>query len=201
LRINETVYNKNSPITLLSEYQMREHGIVVDSVASKHFTAKGTPDTQTLYASDVVRCPLLDRGGLMGITLYPVEDGDEEKYEIFDLTSDQTWIPRSFMNESLAYNVNTPTTLKTLFHNIPVVSDSMSFYDPTDNDMVSIGTSVKLQITPFVEALTFTQLTGTAGVGSTMTHNPCDQPESTALATKAWHRVIHKDLDPVLLQP
>ena len=72
----------------LSEYQMREHGIVVDSVASKHYTAQGVPGTQTLYASDVVRCPLVDRGGLMGITLYPVEDGDEDRYEIFDITSD-----------------------------------------------------------------------------------------------------------------
>ena len=61
LQVNEAIYNKNSPITLLSEYQMREHGLVVDSVASKHFSAPGTPGTQTLYVSDVVKCPLVDR--------------------------------------------------------------------------------------------------------------------------------------------
>src|SRR5687767_7058597 len=106
--INETVYNQNSPITLLSEYQMREHGIVVDSVATKHNSTHGTPGTQTLCASDVVRCPLLDRGGLMGITLYPVEDGDEDLYEMFDLTSDQPWTPRYFMSDSMIYHVETP---------------------------------------------------------------------------------------------
>ena len=93
LQVNEAVYNKNSPITLLSEYQMREYGLVVDSVASKHLSAPGTPGTQTLYVTDVVRCPLVDRGGLMGVTLYPVEDGDDNKYEIFNVTSDVPWTP------------------------------------------------------------------------------------------------------------
>ena len=36
LRIHETPYNEHSPITLLSEYQIREHGLVIDSVAAKH---------------------------------------------------------------------------------------------------------------------------------------------------------------------
>lgn len=38
LQVHEAVYNQNSTITLLSEYQMREYGIVVDSVATKHLT-------------------------------------------------------------------------------------------------------------------------------------------------------------------
>lgn len=36
LKINEAPYNPLSPITLLSEYQIREHGLVIDSVAKKH---------------------------------------------------------------------------------------------------------------------------------------------------------------------
>ena len=36
LRINEAPYYKNSPITLLSEYKIRDYGLVIDSVATKH---------------------------------------------------------------------------------------------------------------------------------------------------------------------
>jgi hypothetical protein len=36
LRIHETPYNHGSPVTLLSEYQIREFGLIVDSVAAKH---------------------------------------------------------------------------------------------------------------------------------------------------------------------
>lgn len=52
IQLHEAVYNQDSIITLLSEYQMREYGIVVGSVASKHLTTNGQRGTQTLYVSD-----------------------------------------------------------------------------------------------------------------------------------------------------
>ena len=64
LCVNEAVYNQHSPITLLAEYQMREFGLIVDSVATKHYTAPNVPGTQTLYVSDIVKCPMVDRGVL-----------------------------------------------------------------------------------------------------------------------------------------
>ena len=36
LKVNEAPYIPKSPITLLSEYQIREYGLVIDSVAKKH---------------------------------------------------------------------------------------------------------------------------------------------------------------------
>lgn len=57
LQVHEAVYNKNSTITLLSEYQLREHGVVIDSVARKHLSTGGTYGTQTLYASEGKECP------------------------------------------------------------------------------------------------------------------------------------------------
>ena len=36
LKVNQAPLNKNSPITLLSEYQIREYGLIIDSVAQKH---------------------------------------------------------------------------------------------------------------------------------------------------------------------
>ena len=89
--MHEAVYNKNSFITLLSEYQLREHGIVIKSVAKKHLSTGGTYGTHTLYASEGKECPLIDKGGLMGIQVYSIEDGDEAKYDIIDVTSTKTW--------------------------------------------------------------------------------------------------------------
>ena len=101
------MYNQHSPITLLAEYQMREFGLIVDSVASKHFSAPNVPGTQTLYVSDVVKCPMVDRGGLMALVLHPIEDGDEDKYEIFDVISDNPWTPCHYMHNVQAYQVTT----------------------------------------------------------------------------------------------
>ena len=54
LKVHEAPYNPQSPITLLSEYQIREYGLVVDSVARKHKSAHGMSGTQSFQ---------LDNGG------------------------------------------------------------------------------------------------------------------------------------------
>jgi hypothetical protein len=41
LQIHEAPYMKDSNVTLVSEYQAREHGIVIDSVSKRH-KANGT---------------------------------------------------------------------------------------------------------------------------------------------------------------
>ena len=61
LQVHEAVYNHNSTITLLSEYQVREYSIVIDFVASKHLTTDGKRGTQILYAFEHVKCPLNDK--------------------------------------------------------------------------------------------------------------------------------------------
>ena len=120
----------------------------------------------------------------MGVTLYPVEDGDEDKYEIFDITSDQPWVPRSFQTKSMACNVTTPPTSKTLICNIPNVSDSLTYFDPKDGEVESLGNNIQLQIAPFVEALTYHQVTGSAGGVCPLSPPPCD--ESHLLHTEAF---------------
>ena len=97
LKINEAAYNAGSPITLLSEYQIREHGYIVDSVASKHKTSLNTYGTLRIVLSDDIYLPFVDRGGLMGFEILPVEEGDIDemhpKYDVFELTSAQKWVP------------------------------------------------------------------------------------------------------------
>ena len=66
LKINEAVYNEGCPVTLLSEYQIREHGFVIDSVATKHLKAPGIHGQQRLVLNEDVHIPFQDRGGING---------------------------------------------------------------------------------------------------------------------------------------
>ena len=85
LKINRAPINKNSPIALISEYQVREYDIVIDSVAKKHQSSNGTYDTQLFQVSADVSIKFEDKGGLLGFELLPIEDGDEEIYEMFEM--------------------------------------------------------------------------------------------------------------------
>ena len=96
LQINEALYLKNNPITLISEYQVRQYGLVIDSVAIKHRTTDGKFGTQQLYVSPELSILFEDTGALMGFEVLPMEKGDEEKYEIHMITGDKTWKPYKF---------------------------------------------------------------------------------------------------------
>jgi hypothetical protein len=96
LLIHEAPYNANSPLTLISEYQAREYGTIIDSVSRRHKTISGSYGTQRMMVSSDVYVPFLDRGGLMGFEVLPWKIGDEERFEIFTITSDEKWTPRCF---------------------------------------------------------------------------------------------------------
>jgi hypothetical protein len=67
LKVNEAPINPESPITLLSEYQIREYGLVIDSVARKHKSSHDKQGTQHFYLSQDVYIDFEDRGGTYGI--------------------------------------------------------------------------------------------------------------------------------------
>ena len=99
LQINEAPYNSNSPVTLLSEYQARDHGTIIDSVSCRHKTISGTFGTQRMMVSPTVCVSFVDRGGLMGFEVLPWEVGDEYRYEIFEITSDKKWTPSWYLQD------------------------------------------------------------------------------------------------------
>ena len=105
LKINEAVYNEGSPVTLLSEYQMRDHGYVVDSVAAKHKSSPNTYGTQRLILNDVVHVPFEDRGGIMGFEILPILPGEidevDPKLDIFEMTSPTKWVPARFRSTTI----------------------------------------------------------------------------------------------------
>ena len=54
----------------MSEYQVREKGYIVDSVATKHKKSATEYGTQRIQLNDDVYVPLVDLGGIMGLRFY-----------------------------------------------------------------------------------------------------------------------------------
>lgn len=137
------------------------------------------------YMYQTVKCPLVDRGGLMRVKLYPYEEGDDEKYEIFTITSDQPWKPRSYQEGKSAFmakNVKKEKAHK-IIQNVKIEGNDPNYYDPSDNNKPIYGSEVALSLDD--QAI--------------LTMDEADS-EAHVYATKVWHRVKHKELDPVHLQ-
>ena len=100
LKVHEAPYNSQSPITLLSEYQIREYGLVIDSVAKKHMSSHGMKGTQRFELNKWVHINFEDRGGLMGFELLPIEPGDEDRYDVITITNPERWYPNKYQNTS-----------------------------------------------------------------------------------------------------
>ncbi len=100
LKINIASYNASSSITLHSAYQSREHGYIVGSVATKKESSADTSRTQQLILNKRIHIPFEDRGGNMGFEILLIEDDIMEelysRYDTFELTSCQKWIPVRF---------------------------------------------------------------------------------------------------------
>ena len=105
LKANEATYKADNPITLLSEYQIREYGMVIDSVAIKHKKSATEFGTQRFELSSLLHIPFEDRGGIMGFEILPItkddfDDNGQPLYEVFTISGEKKWTPRKFTKES-----------------------------------------------------------------------------------------------------
>ena len=113
LKINEAPFNEGCPITLLSEYQVRDHGFILDSVATKHKKGPGQWGTQRLELNDVVHLPFQDLGALMGFEILEITEEDLKAMDplnpgidVFEITSPKKWIPKRFWNVNMSSEDN-----------------------------------------------------------------------------------------------
>jgi hypothetical protein len=98
---NEMVFNTSSFITLLSEYQIREYGGVIDSVASHHKRSQKTNDygTQCFQPNKVVIIPFKNNGALMTFDTREPTMKEMESFHaktlpnVITITSDKPWVP------------------------------------------------------------------------------------------------------------
>lgn len=89
IQINEAVYVEGNPTSLLSTFQAREHGVMVNDVAKRH------GGTQNIMA-DGVNIPMLIKNGLLTIPVQAPSIRERDELPRIILTSDQEWTTNSF---------------------------------------------------------------------------------------------------------
>ena len=106
LRAKHMVLNQGSPHTLLSEYQMRETGLVVDTVAKHHLKDnEGSYGTQSITLQDGKVIILNIRAALM--TFKSVQPTLEEynKLPVYDIGL-ENWSPRGHYDDDSIFGQN-----------------------------------------------------------------------------------------------
>ena len=89
MEINEAVYVEGNPTSLLSTFQAREHGVVINDVAKRH------GGTQNMIV-DGFNIPMLIRNGLLTISVQAPSIQERDELPRVVLTSDQEWITSDF---------------------------------------------------------------------------------------------------------
>jgi Reverse transcriptase (RNA-dependent DNA polymerase) len=104
LRVNEAAFNPESRVTLLSEYQVREFGCVIDSVSKSHKTAhKGNQyGSQSFMPTEDVTIQLHSKAALMTFPISMPTEMDLLSMDIIDITSDDPWVPHTYNSEDNA---------------------------------------------------------------------------------------------------
>ena len=120
----------------------------------------------------------------MGFELLPIEDGDEDIFDMFSITSPEKWTPRKFVKDIYDYDqYYDPNDLNDLDSEYPASLNHLSLKPICDDENDRINDydchNDRFDV-------------------SSMSHSMI---ESHVLATATWHRVIHKDIDPVLIRP
>lgn len=187
LKVHEAPYNANSPITLLSEYQIREYGLIIDSIAMWHHTGLNTTDTLHFLVNSHVHINFkgLEGGGLMGIKILPIDKEDQDLYDVITITSTERWRPHRFAQ----------------------TDPKPYYYDPNDQDNqneASYPAMVNHLQTPLEVGLdTGEDSLNNMSEEDSMT-TMCDyQPfvETQVLATATWHKIIYQEIDLRILRP
>ena len=103
--IHEGVYNSGSPHTLISAFQVRNSGVILDSVARNHrLTHDGLYGTQSIYhdADDPnSRIEFTLMNGLMTFEVSKPSMKDIRTMPIFWLTANNKWQPSSFNDDNI----------------------------------------------------------------------------------------------------
>jgi hypothetical protein len=134
IRAHETVYNEGSPTTLISEFQVRSHGLVIDSVHKEHVASiDGRKGTQSFYLSEDDAIPLVMKGGLMTFENREPSTEDYERLDVIEITGSNRWRPRHFYDDLEAIPSLADEAIKGFHTQAPVMDDT--FYETTqEND-------------------------------------------------------------------
>jgi hypothetical protein len=105
LKVTEAVYYQDNPITLLSKYQIRKYGFVIDSVAKKHRKSSTNMGSQQFVLSQHLLVPFDDRQGITDF------HNSKPLYDVFEITGAAKWTSSQFCLSSLYLLVHTSTPI------------------------------------------------------------------------------------------
>jgi hypothetical protein len=135
LQVHEAPHMQDSNVTLLSEHQVRENGLIINSVSKRHKTGPDAFGTQRMTVSEHIHVPFVDRGGLLGCEILPWEIGDEDVHDVFDITRDTPWKPRRFRDDEECHGTaHTDTTATDIAPETSHVADA-------SNEVIEISCS------------------------------------------------------------
>ena len=117
LLIHEAPHLAHSHTTLFSEFQIRAYGKVLDSCSTGHVLCSDPlmHGKQRFELNEGSTIQLVNRGGIMGLPIFPFADGDETKYPIVEITSKSRWTPQRYRQNfdddtaSISYAQHTKT--------------------------------------------------------------------------------------------
>ena len=94
LQVHQGVYNSGSRTMLISEFQVRNHGLILDLVSSNHRAhVDSEKGIQAFCLSANQKLPLHLKGGLMMFAFSTPSWDNMEQLEIIDITTEVPWHP------------------------------------------------------------------------------------------------------------
>jgi hypothetical protein len=108
--VYEGVENAGSATSLISEFQMRHNGVVVDSTSTRHIGVYGNPGTQSItFPTEEVVIPLYAHSALMTCLVRELTDDEFESLPRLILTSTELWDPKAhYEDDDIIVPLNSP---------------------------------------------------------------------------------------------
>ena len=113
LRIHQAVYNEKADLTLLSDFQIKENGWIIDSTSRRHKSYN--PDGQghqQMQNDDGVIIPFSVRSCLMTFRIRSPTDAEMETMIPVDLTSEAPWDPTLHVDDDDVFAMTTQSTME-----------------------------------------------------------------------------------------
>ena len=76
LHVHNSPLNTSSNVSIISEYQVRDFGLIIDSISERHPKGPNEFGTQRFQLNDVIHAKFVDIGALMALEVLPYEEGE-----------------------------------------------------------------------------------------------------------------------------
>ena len=147
----------------------------------------------------------------MGFEILPIEEGDEDRYDVITITSPERWIPNRFRGDTVSvqtatsdcdtsdpwYSCDSPTPLF-------ISQESTKLLGNMTTEELVGQHRFNCEHAGYPSYLNYCgndNVTSDTTLGLSVIDPTLPELDTRVFTTRAWHRVIHKELNPALLRP